>query len=181
MTVWPLYVIYPTCKRWMSFAPVPLGLMFNIGIFMGWADLTKDGHVAFRALMPVYIAALLWTITYETVYQHQDKVDDVKIGMSSLAIFCGKATIPVCAATTLGFASLMAYGGYVNGQGAAFYVAIVVCAYILLKNLLVTDIDNPKQCMQFFLLTPTIGNTVLGGLVVDAVYHRLTSGIPIFL
>ncbi|KAF9030134.1 UbiA-domain-containing protein [Hymenopellis radicata] len=181
MTVWPLYVLYPTCKRWMSFAPVPLGLMFNIGIFMGWADLTKDGRVAFDALLPIYIGALLWTITYETVYQHQDKLDDVKIGMKSLAIFCDKYTIPVCTATTIGFGTFMAYGGWMNGQGFIYYAAVVVATAILLKNLMVTDIDQPKQCMQFFLLTPTVGNIVLGGLVADAVAHRVAEGIPLLL
>ncbi|KAF8911759.1 UbiA prenyltransferase family-domain-containing protein [Mucidula mucida] len=181
MTVWPLYVLYPTCKRWMSFAPVPLGLMFNIGVFMGWADLTKDGRVAFDALMPIYIGALLWTITYETVYQHQDKVDDVKIGMKSLAIFCGKYTIPVCTATTVGFGALMSYGGWVNEHGFIYYTAVAVATTILSKNLMVTDIDEPKQCMQFFLLTPTVGNIVLGGLVADAVAHRVAEGIPLLL
>ncbi|KAF7371807.1 4-hydroxybenzoate polyprenyltransferase, mitochondrial [Mycena venus] len=29
MTVWPLYIIYPTCKRWTSLAPILLGIMFN--------------------------------------------------------------------------------------------------------------------------------------------------------
>ncbi|KAF8911757.1 UbiA prenyltransferase family-domain-containing protein [Mucidula mucida] len=181
MTVWPLYVLYPTCKRWMSFAPVPLGLMFNIGIFMGWADLTKDGRVAFDALMPIYIGALLWTITYETVYQHQDKVDDMKIGMKSLAIFCGEYTIPVCTATTLGFGALLTYGGIANGQGVAYFAAVALATAILLKNLMITDIDEPKQCMNFFLLTPTVGNIILGGLVVDAVTHRIMEGIPLLL
>ncbi|KAF9030133.1 UbiA prenyltransferase [Hymenopellis radicata] len=169
MTVWPLYVLYPTCKRWMSFAPVPLGLMFNIGIFMGWADLTKDGQVAFDALVPIYVGALLWTITYET------------IGMKSLAIFCGEYTIPVCTATTLGFGALMAYGGFVNGQGVVYLAAVALATAILLKNLMVTDINQPKQCMNFFLLTPTIGNIILGGLVVDAITHRIAEGIPLLL
>ncbi|KAF7372325.1 4-hydroxybenzoate polyprenyltransferase, mitochondrial [Mycena venus] len=54
MTVWPLYIIYPTCKRWTSLAPILLGIMFNVGVFMGWTEL----------------------MTYETVYQHQDRQDD---------------------------------------------------------------------------------------------------------
>ncbi|KAL1711501.1 hypothetical protein EV715DRAFT_170549, partial [Schizophyllum commune] len=37
--VWPLVVIYPTCKQWMSFAPLPLAVMFNIGALMSWSDL----------------------------------------------------------------------------------------------------------------------------------------------
>lgn len=177
MTVWPLYVIYPTCKRWMSFAPIPLGLMFNIGVFMGWADLSST-PIPYTALMPIYIGATLWTITYETVYQHQDKLEDVQIGMRSLAIFLGEKTYAVCAATALAFGACMAYGGYANEQGAAFYAGVVYATYILLANLKKTDIDSPKACMQYFLLTPKVGNAILGGLVVDAVVKR---GVPIFV
>ncbi|KAK0214542.1 UbiA prenyltransferase family-domain-containing protein [Armillaria fumosa] len=179
MTVWPLYVLYPTCKRWMSFAPIPLGLMFNIGIFMGWADLTPNGDISWATLTAAYVGAILWTITYETVYQHQDKLDDAKIGMKSLAMFCGEYTIPVCATTAIGFASLMSYGGYLNGQGLPFYLAVAVSGGILLKGLLSTDIDDPRQCMKFFLHTPMIGNIVLGGFVLDAVIQRAIVGIPL--
>ncbi|PBK98388.1 UbiA-domain-containing protein [Armillaria gallica] len=179
MYVWPLYVLYPTCKRWMYFAPIPLGLMFNIGVYMGWADLAPDAQIPYYALTAAYIGATMWTITYETVYQHQDKVDDVKIGMKSLAILCGKLTIPICAATTVGFAALMSWAGYLNGQGVAYYIAVTLSAFILLKGLLVTDIDNPRQCMKFFLQTPTIGNLIICGLVVDAVLQRVLAGIPL--
>ncbi len=155
------------------------GLMFNIGVYMGWADLAPNGQIPYRALTAAYVGATMWTITYETVYQHQDKVDDVKIGMKSLAILCGKFTIPICSATTLGFAALMSWAGYLNGQGIAYYIAVALSAFILLKELLVTDIDSPRQCMKFFLQTPTIGNHILCGLVVDAVLQRVLAGIPL--
>ncbi|PBK98262.1 hypothetical protein ARMGADRAFT_1161735 [Armillaria gallica] len=116
MCVWPLYVLYPTCKRWMSFAPIPLGLMFNIDVYMGWADLAPDGVSPYHALTAAYLGATMWTLTYETMYQHQDKVDDVKIGVKSLAILCGRHTIPICSATTVGFAALMSWAGYLNEQ-----------------------------------------------------------------
>ncbi|EEB94881.1 hypothetical protein MPER_06235 [Moniliophthora perniciosa FA553] len=68
MVVWPLYVLYPTCKRWMYLAPVPLGLMFNIGVFMGWSDLNPNGSIAWQPLVPVYVGAykmndaVLWNL-----------------------------------------------------------------------------------------------------------------------
>ncbi|KAK0440541.1 UbiA prenyltransferase family-domain-containing protein [Armillaria borealis] len=179
MCVWPLYVLYPTCKRWMYFAPIPLGLMFNIGVYMGWADLASNGAIPYHTLTAAYIGATMWTITYETVYQHQDKVDDVKIGMKSLATLCGQHTIPICSATTVGFAALMSWAGYLNEQGIAYYVSVALSAFILLKELFVTDIDKPRQCMQFFLHTPTIGNLILVGLVVDAIVHRVVEGTPL--
>lgn len=47
------------------------GCMFNIGIFMGWADVAPDKPIPMHILTPAYAACCLWTITYETVYQHQ--------------------------------------------------------------------------------------------------------------
>jgi hypothetical protein len=47
------------------------GLMFKVGIFMGWSDLSVDGSIPWNTLIPIYLGACLWTITYETVYQHQ--------------------------------------------------------------------------------------------------------------
>ncbi|KAK0440049.1 UbiA prenyltransferase family-domain-containing protein [Desarmillaria tabescens] len=179
MYVWPLYVLYPTCKRWMYFAPIPLGLMFNIGIYMGWADLTPDGRIPYYSLTAAYFGATMWTITYETVYQHQDKVDDVKIGMKSLAILCGKYTILICSATTFGFATLMTLAGYLNGQGIAYYIAIAMSAFVILKELAVTDIDEPRECMKFFLRTPAIGNLILAGLVIDVGVQRVLAGISL--
>lgn len=43
----------------------------------------------------------------KTMYQYQDNVDDVKIGMKSLTITCGRHTIPTCCVTTVGFVALM--------------------------------------------------------------------------
>ncbi|KAJ7701748.1 UbiA prenyltransferase [Mycena rosella] len=172
MIVWPLYVIYPTCKRWTNLAPIPLGLMFNIGIFMGWSDISVDGSVPWNVLAPVYLGACLWTITYETIYQHQDKIDDIKIGINSPALLCRRYTIPICTTTALGFLCLLAYGGILNGQGISFYVGVVLGGIILVKTVVTTDIDCPAQCKAMFLTTPLVGQIVLVGFVADAVVHR---------
>ncbi|KAF8173880.1 UbiA prenyltransferase [Mycena galopus ATCC 62051] len=177
MAVWPLYIIYPTCKRWTNLAPIPLGLMFKVGIFMGWSDLSIDGSVSRHVLVPVYLGACLWTITYETVYQHQDKIDDMKIGINSPALLCREYTISICSVTALGFLCLLTYGGWLNEQGIPFYISVAIAGIILLTALWRTEIDNPSDCKDFFLLTPLLGQIILGGLVVDAVLHRLVRGV----
>ncbi|KAJ7859557.1 UbiA prenyltransferase [Mycena leptocephala] len=163
MTVWPLYIFYPTCKRWTNFAPIPLGLMFKVGVFMGWSDISVDGKIPWKVLVPIYCGACLWTWTYETVYQHQDKLDDVKIGINSPALLCRQHTIPICTATAIGFMCLLVYGGVLNGQGILFYASV---------GLLRTDVDCPADCKALFLATPLIGQIILGGFVADAVIHR---------
>ncbi|KAJ7476867.1 UbiA prenyltransferase [Mycena galericulata] len=177
MAAWPLYIIYPTCKRWTNLAPIPLGLMFKVGIFMGWSDLSIDGTVPWHILIPVYLGACLWTITYETVYQHQDKLDDIKIGINSPALLCREYTIPICTTTALGFLGLLTYGGTLNNQGIPFYVSVVIAGAMLLAALRRTDVDRPTDCKDLFLGTPLLGQIILSGLVVDAVVHRFVEGV----
>lgn len=45
--------------------------MFKVGVFMGWADVTLDESIPWDMLIPLYIGATLWNVTYETIYQHQ--------------------------------------------------------------------------------------------------------------
>ncbi|KAF5378018.1 hypothetical protein D9757_009864 [Collybiopsis confluens] len=175
----PLFIIYPTCKRWMYFAPVTLGLMFTVGVFMGWSTLNTSKHMPYEILIPVYFGGCFWVWTYETIYQHMDKADDVQIGIRSSALLCGQFTIPVCSFTAVLFFGLLSYGGYVNGHGPAFFAGVLIAAGLLFSKLLVTDIDRPADCRDFFLQTPLIGQVVLGGFVVDAVVARLSKGIPL--
>ncbi|KAJ7166047.1 UbiA prenyltransferase [Mycena filopes] len=179
MPVWPLYIIYPTCKRWTNLAPLPLGLMFKVGIFMGWSDLSVDGTVAWHILVPVYVGACLWTATYETIYQHQDRADDVKIGLNSAARLCGEHTIGICTATAAGFLYFLSYGAMLNGHGTAFYVGVAVAGGVLFRSLMATDIDCPEKCKAMFLTTPLVGQIILGGFVADAVLHRVVEGIAL--
>lgn len=43
--------------------------MFNIGVFMGWSELSRE-DLDWPVLVHLYIASILWTVTYETFYQH---------------------------------------------------------------------------------------------------------------
>ncbi|KAJ7695847.1 UbiA prenyltransferase [Mycena olivaceomarginata] len=177
MPVWPLYIIYPTCKRWTNLAPIPLGLMFNVGVFMGWGDLVA-GPVPWRVLVPVYLGCALWTVTYETVYQHQDKIDDSgdrdPLTRASLprthprGLHRGGAGLPRAPgvrrrAEPPGRAVLRRPSAGAGGM--------------LLRALRRTDVDVPGECKEFFLRTPRVGQVVLGGFVADAVLRRVGEGL----
>uniref|UniRef100_A0A0W0GC11 Uncharacterized protein n=1 Tax=Moniliophthora roreri TaxID=221103 RepID=A0A0W0GC11_MONRR len=175
MWVWPIFVIYPTCKRWMDFAPVPLAMMFNVGSFMGWTDLRPE-EVPWQTLSIVYLATGFWTITFETVYQHQDKLDDAKIGARSLALYMGEQTVPLCTATTVLFLFLLSYAAFLNGHGVIFYLSVMVAAWELLVPLSKVNIDIPRDCLKFFLGMPRVGSTLLAGLLLDAIIQRYIVG-----
>ncbi|ESK85252.1 para-hydroxybenzoate-- mitochondrial [Moniliophthora roreri MCA 2997] len=175
MWVWPIFVIYPTCKRWMDFAPVPLAIMFNVGSLMGWTDLRPE-EVPWQTLSIVYLATGFWTITFETVYQHQDKLDDVAISARSLALYMGEQTVPLCTATAVLFLSLLSYAAFLNGHGVIFYLSVMVAAWELLVPLSKVNLDIPRDCLKFFLGTPRVGSILLAGLLLDAIVQRYIVG-----
>ncbi|KAF9063404.1 UbiA prenyltransferase family-domain-containing protein [Rhodocollybia butyracea] len=179
LAAFPIFIIYPTCKRWMYFAPIPLGLMFTVGVFMGWSTLDTTRHIPYEVLLPVFIGGCFWVWTYETIYQHMDKEDDVKIGIKSAALLCGKYTLSVCSATATASFGLQAYGGYLNGHSLPFFAGLLVAEVLLMSKLLRTNVNNPEDCKDFFLQTPLIGQIILAGIVADAVIARVTNGIAL--
>ena len=74
---------YPLMKRITWWPQLWLGLTFNWGALVGWTAVT--GTLGWPALA-LYAGGVFWTLGYDTVYAHQDKEDDVRIGVKSTAL-----------------------------------------------------------------------------------------------
>jgi len=84
----PLVVVYPLMKRYFLYPQLFLGLTFNWGAWMGWAAI--HGSMDYTLITPLYLSGVTWTLVYDTIYAHQDKVDDRKLGLYSTAITFGE-------------------------------------------------------------------------------------------
>ena len=65
MTSMLLAFSYPFMKRITYWPQLFLGLTFNWGIIMGWTSITNK--VSTPAII-LYIAAIFWTLAYDTIY-----------------------------------------------------------------------------------------------------------------
>ena len=74
---------YPFMKRITYWPQLFLGLTFNWGIIMAWASITND--ISLNIIL-LYIAAIFWTLGYDTIYGAQDMSDDEIIGLKSTSI-----------------------------------------------------------------------------------------------
>jgi 4-hydroxybenzoate polyprenyltransferase len=84
-----LVAIYPFAKRFTWWPQVFLGLAFNWGALLAYA--AHAGRPEFPALL-LYLSGIAWTLFYDTIYAHQDKEDDVLIGVRSTARLFGAST-----------------------------------------------------------------------------------------
>ena len=74
---------YPFMKRITYWPQLFLGLTFNWGILMAW---TSMGLSISIEIILLYLAAIFWTLGYDTIYGTQDMSDDEIIGIKSTSI-----------------------------------------------------------------------------------------------
>ncbi len=146
--------IYPFAKRFTWWPQVFLGLAFNWGALLGWV-----AHAGSLTWPPVllYLAGIMWTLFYDTIYAHQDREDDALIGIRSTArLFADNthrwlAGFLVAAELLMGGAVILALAG-----GAPVAVLVVALAGVwafgwhLLWQLRQLDIDDSDNCLRLF-------------------------------
>ena len=154
--------IYPFMKRVTYWPQVFLGLNFNWGALIGWTAVT--GALAWPSLL-LYLGSIFWTIGYDTIYAHQDKEDDIRIGVKSSAIALGERTRPwLFVFYGLALISWVA-AGRAAGLDALFWVALAAAAAQLAWQAACVDTQDPADCLSKFRSNRAVGWLMLAGIV----------------
>lgn len=153
---------YPFMKRITYWPQLFLGLNFNWGALLGWAAVT--GGFARPALL-LYAGGICWTLGYDTIYAHQDKEDDARIGVKSSALALGERTRPWLFVFYAGAVALWTAAGITAGLGIAFWIGIAAAAAQLGRQASRVDIDDPGDCLAKFHSNRIIGWLLLAGIV----------------
>jgi 4-hydroxybenzoate polyprenyltransferase len=165
-----IVVVYPFMKRITYWPQVVLGLAFSWGALMGFA--AEFGRLDAAAVV-LYAGAIAWVIFYDTIYAHQDREDDVLIGIKSTARLFGART----------HAALMAFGALtvvligaalaMAGAGVPAFAGLAGFAVHLAWQVRALDIDDPAGCLRLFKSNRDAGLILFAGLAVDAVLRTL--------
>jgi 4-hydroxybenzoate polyprenyltransferase len=142
-----LVVFYPLMKRVTYWPQAWLGLTFNWGALVGWAAVMEG--LAPAALL-LYLSGFCWTLGYDTIYAHQDKEDDLMVGIRSTALLFGARTKTWLALFYGGAMLLLAGAGYFAGLEALFLVGLLIGAAQLAWQVHALDPEDPGDCLRKF-------------------------------
>jgi 4-hydroxybenzoate polyprenyltransferase len=159
-----LVAIYPFMKRLTYWPQVVLGLAFKWGALLGWSAIM--GSLA-ATPVALYAASVLWTIGYDTIYAHQDKEDDLAIGLKSTALRFGDASPRWIAGFYAAAVILWAVAGALAGARLAFFLALVLAAVQLAWQVKTLDIGDAHNCLVRFKSNQLVGWLLYSGLVAD--------------
>jgi 4-hydroxybenzoate polyprenyltransferase len=153
---------YPLMKRITWWPQAWLGLTFNWGALLGWAAVR--GEIGLPAVL-LYAAGLLWTLGYDTIYAHQDKDDDVLIGVKSTALRLGDATGRWLVGFYAGALALIGAAGWQAGLSWPFWPLLAVAGLQLAWQVRFVRIDDGADCLEKFKSNRFFGWALLAAIV----------------
>jgi 4-hydroxybenzoate polyprenyltransferase len=153
---------YPFMKRITYWPQLFLGLNFNWGALIGWTAVM--GSLSAPAVL-LYLGGVFWTLGYDTIYAHQDKEDDLRIGVKSSALALGSRTRPFLFVFYAGAALLWALAGAASGLGLAFWAALAMAALQLAWQAARVDTDNAADCLNKFRSNRAVGWLLFAGII----------------
>ncbi|KAK1117036.1 Para-hydroxybenzoate--polyprenyltransferase, mitochondrial precursor (PHB:polyprenyltransferase) [Melipona bicolor] len=158
-----LVIIYPIMKRVTYWPQLILGMTFNWGALLGWSAV--HGSCNWSVCLPLYIAGICWTLLYDTIYAHQDKIDDVIVGIKSTALkFEDKTKLYLS-----GFSVVMITGlltsGILTTQTWPYYTALGLVSTHLGNQIYSLNINNPADCAKKFISNHRIGMILFTGII----------------
>lgn len=154
--------IYPFMKRYTHLPQVVLGAAFAWSIPMAFS--AQQNTVPDEAWL-IYIATVLWTIAYDTMYAMADREDDLKVGLKSTAILFGDADkIIIGILQALSLFSLILLGNKLD-LSVYFYLSLL-CAlgFFIYQQFLIRN-READQCLKAFKNNHWVGTVIFLGLV----------------
>lgn len=152
-----LVAAYPFMKRIMWWPQAWLGLAFNWGALVAWAQVR--GRLDAAAVV-LWAAGVAWTLGYDTIYALQDIEDDAVVGVKSSARALGGRVRVGVAAFYAVAVGLLGWGLWLRAHDALALAALVPVAGHFAWQVARLRPDDPAGALRLFR-----ANRDAGGLI----------------
>lgn len=156
-----LAACYPFMKRYTHLPQVVLGMAFGWAIPMGFA--AQLDYVPYYAWL-LFVANVLWTVAYDTLYAMVDRDDDLKIGIKSTAILFGQYDKLIVGLLQLGTLLGLAILGWLIALPSVYFIGLLIVAGLFVyQQMLIVERKKPA-CFSAFLHNNYVGMVVFVSL-----------------
>jgi 4-hydroxybenzoate polyprenyltransferase len=156
-----LLLTYPFMKRFFPLPQVYLGAAFTWSVPMAFA--AQENAIP-RIAWLMFMAGVLWTTAYDTMYAMVDRDDDRKLGVRSSAILFGDAECVIIGA--MQFMALLAlwFVGSALELSLWYDLGLAVAAIIAVYQQFLIRERKPEDCFRAFLHSNYFGMAVFVGI-----------------
>ncbi len=156
-----LATIYPFTKRWTNLPQLVLGAAFGMSVPMAFA--AQTGTLPLEAGL-IFLASLVWTLIYDTLYAMADRDEDIKIGVKSTAILFKKYDqIVIAFLQFLLILIFLAIGNSFN-LGQIYYFSLIIIGFFMIYHQSLMKKRQNEQYFKAFIHNNYIGMTAFAGI-----------------
>ena len=131
----PPVLLYPSAKRWFAYPQAVLALCWGFAVLIPWAA-SRGSLQGGWPLLCLWLATLLWTFGFDTVYAMSDREDDRLVGVRSSALSLGEQAPLAVALCYASAGVLLAIASALQGVQPVFWLIWLVVVLGQLKEAL---------------------------------------------
>jgi len=156
-----LAVLYPFTKRWTNLPQLILGLAFAMSVPMAFS--AQTGTVPASAGW-IFIATVLWTLIYDTLYAMADRDEDIKIGVKSTAILFAKYDQIFITLLQILLMIVFIKIGNLFDLGAFYDISLIIILLFMIYHQFLIKKHQKTDYFKAFINNHFIGMTVFFGI-----------------
>ncbi len=161
-----LATLYPFTKRWTHLPQFILGLAFAMSVPMAFA--ATDNNIPNEAWW-IFLATVIWTVSYDTMYAMSDREEDLKIGMKSSAILFAKYDKLIIALLQICLLLLLIKISIVFNLGVFYYISLILTVFLMVYHQKLIKNREKSACFNAFLHNNYIGLIIFCGIALSVV------------
>jgi 4-hydroxybenzoate polyprenyltransferase len=156
-----LAVLYPFTKRWTNLPQLILGLAFAMSVPMAFS--AQTGTVPASAGW-IFLATVLWTLIYDTLYAMADREEDIKIGVKSTAILFAKYDQIFITLLQILLMLVFIKIGNLFDLGAFYDISLIIILIFMIYHQLLIKKGKKSDYFKAFINNHYIGMTLFSGI-----------------
>jgi 4-hydroxybenzoate polyprenyltransferase len=151
-------------KRYTQLPQLVLGIAFSWPIPMAFAAVL--GYIPGTAWF-LFLATILWVVTYDTFYAMVDRDDDLVAGIKSTAILFGENDRLITGILQAAFSALLLLIGQLFQLGTLFYVSVLIVIGLQIYQQILIANREKERCFKAFLNNHYVGMAIFVGIASD--------------
>ena len=156
-----LAALYPFTKRWTSLPQLILGLAFAMSVPMAFS--AQTGTVPASAGW-IFLATVLWTLVYDTLYAMADRDEDLKIGVKSTAILFAKYDQIFITLLQILLMIIFIKIGNLFNLGAFYDISLIIILFFMIYHQFLIKKRQKMDYFKAFINNHFIGMIVFFGI-----------------
>jgi len=159
-----LAILYPFTKRWTHLPQFVLGLAFAMSVPMAFA--ATNGSVSDGAWW-VFVATVIWTVIYDTMYAMADREEDLKIGVRSTAVLFAKFDKLLIGMLQICLFLLLLKISEIFNLAIYYDISLILTAFLMIFHQKMIKNREKTACFQAFLHNNFIGMVIFIGIALS--------------